>query len=104
MLLILSPQCCEHEHLSAHLSKARVHLVGKWVKGGAALFILPNVYVRSFHTQSRPNQLHGWIAISLIRAWDDASHLSLDIVNRNFSRMHVAVSSALFRVLSAPAG
>ena len=32
----LSPQCLEHEHLSAHLSKARVQRAGKWVKAGAA--------------------------------------------------------------------
>lgn len=32
----LSPQCLEHEHLSAHFSKARVQRAGKWVKAGAA--------------------------------------------------------------------
>lgn len=65
--------------------------MGKWVKAGVACLSYQAFtcgVVLSYTIQTQPA---AWIAIWLIRAWDDASHLSLGIVKGNISRMRVAV-------------
>lgn len=54
--------------------------MGKWVKAGVACLSYQAFtcsVVLSYTIQTQPA---AWIAIWLIRAWDDASHLSLGIV------------------------
>lgn len=73
--------------------------MGKWVKAGVACLSYQAFtcsVVLSYTIQTQPA---AWIAIWLIRAWDDASHLSLGIVKGNISRMRVAVRGSVFSSL-----
>lgn len=75
----LSPQCCEDEHLSAHLFKARVQRAGKWVKAGAACLSYQACTCGPFiHNPDPTSCLDHYLAHQGVGR---CLHLSLGIVN-----------------------